>query len=286
MALNKRLGRGLDALIPALNIDEKDQIAEVEINKIRPNPYQPRKTFNEEHLSELMASIKEHGVIQPIVVRESLNGYEIIAGERRWRASKALNLETIPVVIKNFSDEQVMEVALIENLQREDLNPVEVAAAYEKLMIKFNLTQEELAIKLGKSRSNVANFLRLLQLPEEILDKVADGKISMGHARALITIESPEQQMSLTDKIMNESWSVRTLEDKIKNLRDNVSRETIQLKKREQTNKIIKELEEQLRNKFRTSVKIKDNKNKGKIEIEYFNQSDLQRILDLIGIEQ
>lgn len=285
MGLNKRLGRGLDALIPALNIDEKEQIAEIEISKIRPNPYQPRKTFNEEHLSELMDSIKEHGVIQPIVVRESLNGYEIIAGERRWRASKALNLETIPAVIKNFSDEQVMEVALIENLQREDLNPIEIAAAYEKLMVKFNLTQEELAIKLGKSRSNVANFLRLLQLPEAILDKVADEKISMGHARALITVESLDQQMRLTEKIINENWSVRTLEDKIKNLRANVSRETNQPKKREQNNKIIKGIEEQLKNKFRTSVKIKDNKNKGKIEIEYFNQNDLQRIIDLIGIE-
>lgn len=285
MVLNKRLGKGLEALIPTLNIDEKDQIAEIEISKIRPNPYQPRKFFNEEHLSELMASIKEHGVIQPIVVRESLNGYEIIAGERRWRASRALNIETIPVVIKNFSDEQVMEVALIENLQREDLNPVEIATAYEKLLLKFNLTQEELAIKLGKSRSNVANFLRLLQLPEEILDKVAEGQISMGHARALITIENPEQQMGLTNKITNENWSVRTLEDKIKNLRENVSRETNQPKQRENTNKIIKEIEEQLRNKFRTSVKIKDNKNKGKIEIQYVNQSDLQRIIDLIGIE-
>lgn len=282
MVLNKRLGKGLDALIPTLNIDEKDQIAEIEISKLRPNPYQPRKNFNEEHLLELMASIKEHGVIQPIVVRESLNGYEIIAGERRWRASRALNLETIPVVIKNFSDEQVMEVALIENLQREDLNPVEIATSYEKLMLKFNLTQEELAVKLGKSRSNVANFLRLLQLPEEILAQVAEGQISMGHARALITIESPEQQMNLTDKITNESWSVRTLEDKIKSLRENVSRETNQPKQRGNT--IIKEIEEQLRNKFRTSVKIKDNKNKGKIEIQYVNQSDLQRIIDLIGI--
>lgn len=286
MALNKRLGRGLDALIPTLNIDEKDQIAEIEISKIRPNPYQPRKTFNEEHLSELMASIKEHGVIQPIVVRESLNGYEIIAGERRWRASKALNLETIPVVIKNFSDEQVMEVALIENLQREDLNPVEIAIAYEKLMQKFKLTQEDLAIKLGKSRSNVANFLRLLQLPETILDKVAEGQLSMGHARALITIENEDQQLYLMNKILNENWSVRTLEDKIKGLRDNVSRETNELKKRSNSNKMIKEIEDQLRNKFSTSVKIKDNKNKGKIEIEYFNQSDLQRIIDLIGINR
>lgn len=286
MALNKRLGRGLDALIPTLNIDEKDQIAEIEISKIRPNPYQPRKTFNEEHLSELMASIKEHGVIQPIVVRESLNGYEIIAGERRWRASKALNLETIPVVIKNFSDEQVMEVALIENLQREDLNPVEIAIAYEKLMQKFKLTQEDLAIKLGKSRSNVANFLRLLQLPETILDKVAEGQLSMGHARALITIENEDQQLYLMNKILNENWSVRTLEDKIKGLRDNVSRETNELKKRSNSNKMIKEIEDQLRNKLSTSVKIKDNKNKGKIEIEYFNQSDLQRIIDLIGINR
>lgn len=281
--MSKRLGRGLDALIPSLSIDEKDKITEVDLNKIRPNPYQPRKHFDEEHLSELVASIKEHGIIQPIVVRESLNGYEIIAGERRWRASKILNLSTIPVVVKNFTDEQVMEVALIENLQREDLNPVEIANAYEKLMKKFNLTQDELAIKLGKSRPNVANFLRLLQLPEAILSEVTTGRLSMGHARALITLEKEEQQLALAKKVINEKWSVRELEEKIKNLKTDVSRETI--KKPIENNKALKEVENQLRDRFKTSVKIKAGKKKGKIEIEYFNDDDLQRILEMIGLK-
>jgi len=281
--MSKRLGRGLDALIPSLEIEEKDKVAEVDVNKIRPNPYQPRKTFNEEQLVELMASIKEHGIIQPIIVRESLNGYEIIAGERRWRATKALNKQTIPVVIKKFTDEQVMEVALIENLQREDLNPIEIANAYDKLIKKFNLTQEELALKLGKSRPNITNFLRLLQLPQSILDDVANGEISMGHARTLITLENEEQQLQFARKAVNENWSVRELEEKIKNTKNIVSRETV--RNSEPTNRVLMELENQLMNMLKTSVKIKEGKNKGKIEIEYFNQSDLERILEMIGVE-
>lgn len=283
--MTKRLGKGLDALIPGLNIDSNDQVKEIDVNKIRPNPYQPRKHFNEEQLTELMNSIKEHGVIQPIIVRESLNGYEIVAGERRWRATKALKLEHIPVVIKKFTDEQVMEVALIENLQREDLNPVEVAYAYNKLIEKFNLTQEELALKMGKSRPNIANFVRLLQLPQNILDNVASNNISMGHARALITIENKEQQINLANQIIKENWSVRALEDKIKKYKNNVSRETGENPNKGSENKLIINLEGQLRNKFKTQVKIKEGKNKGKIEIEYFDQNDLQRILDMIGIE-
>lgn len=283
--MSKRLGRGLDALIPTLDIGENDKVLNVDVHKIRPNPYQPRKTFNDEHLAELMTSIKEHGVIQPIIVRESLNGYEIIAGERRWRATKALNLDKIPVVVKKMSDEQVMEVALIENLQREDLNPVEIATAYDKLMKKFNLTQEELAYKLGKSRPNVANFLRLLQLPESILSEVSSGKISMGHARALITIEDEEQQLRLCKIVIKENWSVRTLEEKIQSLKK-VSRETKSQKQNEVKNsKLFKQVEEQLRNKLGTLVKIKEGKNKGKIEIEYYNHEDLQRIIETMGIE-
>lgn len=285
--MSKRLGRGLDALLPSLDVDEKDQVNEIEINKIRPNPYQPRKTFNEDHLSELMESIREHGVIQPIIVRKSLNGYEIVAGERRWRATKALNKETIPVVVREFTDEQVMEVALIENLQREDLNPVEIATAYEKIMKKFNLTQEELALKLGKSRPNVANFLRLLQLPQSILSEVSDGKLSMGHARALITLENEKQQIEIAKEVVNKNWSVRKLEEEIKDLKNNnVSRETKnKTKKPEPDNSMMKQVEDQLRNKFKTSVKIKDGKNKGRIEIEYFNNNDLNRILEIIGIQ-
>ena len=281
----KRLGRGLDALIPSLNVDQdKDPVLEIDINKIRPNPYQPRKTFAEEQLSELMLSIKEHGVIQPIVVRKSLNGYEIVAGERRWRASKGLNLEKIPAVIKEFTDQQVMEIALIENIQREDLNPIEIATAYAKLMKQFNLTQEDLAKKVGKSRPQVANFMRLLQLPEFIQKEVISGKLSMGHARTLITLESEEQQIFFGNKVIEEQWSVRTLEEQINQLKEkNVSRET-KTKKTNVFDKQYRLIEEQLRETFKTSVKIKQGKEKGKIEIDYFNQDDLKRILDLLGI--
>ncbi len=283
--MSKRLGRGLEALIPSLAIDEnKDPVLELEINKIRPNPYQPRKHFAEEQLSELMLSIKEHGVIQPIVVRKSLNGYEIVAGERRWRASKGLNLDKIPAVIKEFSDQQVMEIAIIENIQREDLNPIEIANAYTKLMKQFNLTQEELAKKVGKSRPQVANFMRLLQLPEYIQNEVLAGSLTMGHARALITLESEELQMHFGNKVIEEQWSVRTLEEKINQLKENnVSRETKSSKKND-ASKLHRLLENQLREAFKTSVKIKQGKEKGKIEIEYFNQEDLRRIIELLGI--
>lgn len=280
--MNKRLGKGLDALIPSMDINENEAILEVDVNKIRPNPYQPRKVFNDEQLTELISSIKEHGVIQPIIVRQSFNGYEIVAGERRWRATKALNNQTIPVVVRKFSDQQVMEIALIENLQREDLNPVEIAYAYKKLITTYNLTQEELAERIGVSRPNVANFLRLLQLPESILNDVSSEKLSMGHARALITIEDKEKQLYLAKTIINEKWSVRQLEDKIKQLKDNVPRETKNIK--QNTVNTYKTVEEQLRNRLRTSVKIIDGKNKGKIEIGFFNRNDLERILELLGI--
>lgn len=280
--MNKRLGKGLDALIPSMEIDENEAILDIDVTRIRSNPYQPRKVFNEEQLTDLMSSIKEHGVIQPIIVRQSFNGYEIVAGERRWRATKALNNKTIPAVVRKFTDQQVMEIALIENLQREDLNPVEIAYAYKKLITTYNLTQEELAERIGVSRPNVANFLRLLQLPELILNEVSSEKLSMGHARALITIDDKEKQLHFAKTIVNEKWSVRQLEDKIKQLKENVPRET-------RSNKPIidntyKTVEEQLRNKLRTSVKIIDGKNKGKIEIGFFNRNDLERILDLLGI--
>ena len=282
--MNKRLGRGLDALIPSLDIDDHDKVSEIEVQQIRPNPYQPRKVFNESHLSDLMSSIKEHGVIQPIIVRKSLKGYEIVAGERRWRASKGLELKTIPAVIKEFTDQQVMEIALIENLQREDLNSIEIASAYEKLMRTFQLTQEELAVRVGKSRPHVANILRLLHLPKSIQQNLMDGQLSMGHARALIAIESIEKQIELAKRTIEESWSVRTLEEKIQQEKDNVSRETIKKKVETPRKKIFIQLEEQLRETFKTSVKIKQGKKKGRIEIEYFDQSDLQRILELMGV--
>ncbi|WP_339060758.1 ParB/RepB/Spo0J family partition protein [Tepidibacillus marianensis] len=281
--MNKRLGRGLEALIPSLEVDDLEKVSNIDLNRIRPNPYQPRKAFHQDQLADLMSSIKEHGIIQPIIVRKALKGYEIVAGERRWRASKELQLETIPAVIKDFSDQQVMEIALIENLQREDLNAIEIANAYEKLMKSFRLTQEELAARVGKSRPHVANLLRLLQLPRFIQQELMNGHLTMGHARTLITLDSEEKQIYYASKAIERGWSVRTLEEKIQQEKDNVSRETLN-KKSGSSTKVYLHIEEQLRETFKTSVKIKQGKKKGKIEIEYFDQSDLQRILDLMGV--
>jgi len=282
--MSKRLGRGLDALIPSLEVEDYEKVTNIDLHRIRPNPYQPRKIFHQEQLADLMSSIKEHGVIQPIIVRKVLKGYEIVAGERRWRASKELTLETIPAVIKEFSDQQVMEIALIENLQREDLNSIEIANAYEKLMKSFRLTQEELAVRVGKSRPHVANLLRLLQLPRFVQEELMNGNLSMGHARSLITLDSEEKQLLYTNKIIEHGWSVRTLEEKIQQEKENVSRETLKKKPTKINSKVFFRIEEQLREILKTSVKIKQGKNKGKIEIEYFDQSDLQRILDLMGM--
>ena len=175
--MSKRLGRGLDALIPSLSVNEDDKVIEITLSQLRPNPYQPRKTFDEDAIKDLAESIKQHGVIQPIIVRSVVKGYEIIAGERRFRASQLLGNATIPAVVRSFSDQQAMEIALIENLQREDLNAIELAIAYQSIMDKFNLTQEELSLKVGKSRSHIANFLRLLALPAEIKDNVSRGTL-------------------------------------------------------------------------------------------------------------
>lgn len=187
--MSKRLGKGLGALIPELEIGEEDKVIEIPLNQLRANPYQPRKHFNEDGIQELASSIKEHGVIQPIIVRTVLKGYEIIAGERRFRASQASGLATIPAVVKKLSDQQVMEIALIENVQREDLNAMEIAIAYQAIIDQFSLTQEELSVKVGKSRSHIANFLRLLHLPESIKQYVSRGTLSMGHARAIVGVK-------------------------------------------------------------------------------------------------
>jgi ParB family transcriptional regulator, chromosome partitioning protein len=280
--LVKRLGKGLDALIPSLNVEENDQIIEAQIQQIRPNPYQPRKEFDEKALDELAESIKEHGVIQPLIVRKSIKGFELVAGERRLRASERAGLSTVPVVIREFSNEQVMEIALIENLQRENLNAIEVAQAYEKIMKQFTLTQEELAKKVGKSRPHVANFMRLLQLPQEIQDFVSRGTLSMGHARALLAIEDSQLKLKLAKEAIRKELSVRQMEELIKQLTQRVSRET---KSKPKKDVFLSQWEEKLRQTFATSVQIKRGKNKGKIEIEFYTDEDLERIMDLISGE-
>ncbi|WP_168123267.1 ParB/RepB/Spo0J family partition protein [Paenibacillus sp. HB172176] len=279
--MNKRLGRGLDALIPSLSVNDDDKVIEITLNQLRPNPYQPRKTFDEDSIKELAESIKQHGIIQPIIVRSVLKGFEIIAGERRFRASQYCGNATIPAVVRNFTDQQVMEIALIENLQREDLNAIEVAIAYQSLMDKFKLTQEELSLKVGKSRSHIANFVRLLSLPEEIKDNVSRGTLSMGHARALVAIKDAKTQKQLAEATVASEWSVRELEDAVQRLdvKPNEVQKTPKQKKRDP---YIDSLEESLRERFKTTVKIKQQKDKGKIELQYYNKQDLERLLELL----
>jgi len=281
--LNKKggLGKGLDALIPSLSINDDDKVVEIPLAQLRPNPYQPRKTFDEEAIRELAESIKEHGVIQPIIVREVLKGYEIIAGERRFRASQLSGKATIPAVVRSFSDQQVMEIALIENVQREDLNALEIAAAYQNLIDTFKLTQEELSVKVGKSRSHIANFLRLLQLPAEIKEYVSRGTLSMGHARAIITITDPKVQKELARKAIDENWNVRQLEKAVQGLQAK-KRPDAKAGKAKKRDPFISSVEEELREILQTTVKVKHERNKGKIEIAYYSMDDFERLLELL----
>jgi ParB family transcriptional regulator, chromosome partitioning protein len=283
--MNKRLGRGLDALIPSLSINDDDKVVEIPLSQLRVNPYQPRKTFNEDALKELAASIKEHGVIQPIIVRSVLKGFEIIAGERRFRASQISGAATIPAVVKKFSDQQAMEIALIENIQREDLNAIELAVAYQSLADQFNLTQEELSAKVGKSRSHVANFLRLLQLPEEIKQYVSRGTLSMGHARAIAGVKNDKLKKQLAELSIKEQWSVRDLEEAIKRQEEQAAGTKDKEKEKPSSKKkdpFINQAEENLRSYFQTAVHIKHSQNKGKIELMYFSKDDLERLLELL----
>ena len=272
------LGIGLSALIPPM---PNEEVLNVKLVEVRANPYQPRKTFNDESIKELAESIKQQGVIQPIIVRRVLRGFEIVAGERRYRASQLLGNETIPAVVRDLTDTQVMEIALIENVQREDLNAIETALAYEALIEKFKLTQEELSIKVGKSRSHIANFVRLLSLPETVKDFVSRGTLSMGHARAIAGVKEKELQVELAVQATEHGWNVRELEDKVSAINDPKTKQTkkVAQKKRDP---FIESVENDLREKFKTSVKIKANKNKGKIELEYYTKQDLQRILELL----
>lgn len=277
----KRLGRGLDSLIPGLEIDGGDLVKEVPLEQLRPNPYQPRKEFDQESLKELMESIKEHGVIQPILVRKNLKGYDIIAGERRFRAAQLAGLKTIPAVERKFNEEQMMEIALIENLQREDLNPIDVAEAYQRIMDRFQLTQDELAKRMGKSRSLIANFLRLLNLPEEVKKHVSRGTISMGHAKTLVSIGDPKIQMDLVKETAEKGLSVRDLEERVQKI--GLSKEKVKKEPSKRENELFyQNMEEKLREYFGTSVTIHPGRKKGKIEIIFLTPNDLERIIEKI----
>lgn len=279
--MSKRLGKGLDALIPSLSVSDDDKVVDIPLTQLRANPYQPRKTFEEEAIKELAESIRQHGVIQPIIVRSVLKGYEIIAGERRFRASQYCGNTTIPAVVRNFTDQQVMEIALIENLQRENLNAMEVAVAYQGLMEQFSLTQEELSMKVGKSRSHIANFLRLLSLPNEVKDYVSRGTLSMGHARAIVGVKDEQVLKQLAKQCIDQHWSVRELEQAVQNL--DIKKDDDKSKKlKKKKDPYIENVEESLRERFKTTVRIKHNKDKGKIELNYYSQQDLERLLELL----
>jgi ParB family chromosome partitioning protein len=277
--MSKGLGKGINAIFPGESINQMETVEKVSVNQIKVNPFQPRKIFDETALAELSESIKEHGVLQPIILRKKGKLFEIVVGERRFRASKAAGLREIPAVIRGFSDQQMMEIAILENLQREDLTPIEEADAYQNLMENLSLTQEQLAFRLGKSRPHIANHIRLLSLPEVVREKISSNKISMGHGRALLGLKQKKLIPTISDKVIKESLNVRQLEALVQRMNENVSRETSTM-----TNKdiFIVEKESQLREYFGTTVSIKKTKNKGKIEIEFFSEDDLERILELL----
>lgn len=260
-----------------VNSTAKEEIVELKLSELRPNPYQPRKKFDEDKLKELSESIKEHGVFQPIIVKKSIKGYEIIAGERRFRASKLAGKETIPAIIRDFSDEMMMEIALLENLQRENLNAIEEAVAYKKLLDSLKITQEELSKKLGKSRSYITNMLGLLELPSSVKQMIQEDKISMSHARALSKIKNQEDIENLANKIINEGLNVRDIENITKN--DSIEKKH-KITTTRQTSE-YKELESIMSDKLGTKVKIKNRK----LEINFTNDNDLNRILEIINIK-
>lgn len=280
--MSKRLGKGLDALIPSLNVKDDDQVIQIPLNQLRANPYQPRKTFNDQSINELATSIKEHGVIQPIIVRSVLRGYEIIAGERRFRASQVCGLETIPAVVRDFTDQEVTEIALIENIQREDLNAIEIALAYQGLIEQFNLTQEQLSEKVGKSRSHIANFLRLLQLPEDVKAHVSRGTLSMGHARALVGLDNDQLIRKVAQTSIDNNWSVRDLEEAIKQMESSKPKPKERKTKTHKKDPHLNQIENELREHYNTAVEIKDNNYKGSIQFTYYSKDDLERLLELL----
>jgi ParB family chromosome partitioning protein len=274
------LGKGLNALFPDESLSGKEIVEHIHVKSIKANPFQPRKTFDEEAIAELSDSIKEHGILQPIILRKVGMTYEIVVGERRFRAAKLAGLLEVPAVVREFTDQESMELAILENLQREDLTPIEEAEAYQNLMENLTLTQEQLAFRLGKSRSHIANHVRLLSLPEKVRNYITEGTLTMGHGRTLLGLRTKDQILFIAEKTINEALNVRQLERLVQNLNENVPRETIPEKKKDI---FLEEHEATLREYFGTNVSIKRTKNKGKIEIEFFSEDDLARILELLN---
>jgi len=272
------LGKGLGALIPEGEESDRNSIVEIKITDIEANDKQPRKAFNDATLADLSESIKEHGVVQPIIVRKLGSSYQIVAGERRWRAARLAGKKTIPAIIKECSNLEVMELALIENLQREDLNSIEEAMAYKSLIEEYNMTQEEISKKIGKSRPAIGNSLRLLQLPQEIKNMIAEGKISQGHARALLSISGEKKQLDMAEKIIAQQLNVRQIEKLAKDTKQKKKKEVLPDAYRIEIN----QLEERLRAVLGTKVTIHHRKNRGSIEIEYYSDEEFDRIFELL----
>ena len=280
----KALGKGISALIPERETEKGESIKLLALGQIRPSPLQPRKEFDQQSLEELAQSIKEKGVIQPVLVRRRGDFYELIAGERRFRAATLLNLKEIPAIVKEAEDRDSLELSLIENIQREDLNPIEEARACQYLIDKFNLSQEEVSDILGKARVTITNTLRLLKLPLEIQEEIKKGRISFAHGRALLEITDPNQQRRLVQAIISNSLSVRELENLIKGQRSKISKRRIQ--QAPQREPYIAVMEEELQHLLATKVRISKRKKRGHILIEFYSQEDLERIVNRVKGEK
>lgn len=286
MAKKFTLGKGLSALIPEEveeNVEQNSKML-ISINKIKSDEEQPRKSFDSEKIAELAESIKTHGIIQPLILRKYMDDqYIIVAGERRWRAAKMAGLKEVPVVIMELTDRDILEVSLIENIQRQDLNPIEEAIAYRKLLNDFNITQEELSKRIGKSRVAIANTIRLTNLDDRVQQYIIESIITEGHGRAILAISDKQKQYELAQQVIDEKLSVRELEKLIKRFTEEEGKERIIWSS--DLNPYYKEITSQLQNYFGTKVNILNKKNKGKIEIEYYSEEDLQRILDIMNMQ-
>jgi ParB family chromosome partitioning protein len=285
---NRGLGRGLDALFadqasisqssPEPSAEASgDSVVYIDINEIKPNHNQPRKTFNEEKIEELADSILEHGIIQPLVVRKNGSSYEIVAGERRWRAARKASLDRVPCIIREFSDEENMLIAIIENMQREDLNPIEEAEGINQMIMTYGLTQDQVSKSVSKSRPYITNSLRLLKLPDEIKDLVSDGRLTTGHARALVNVKSKALQAQICKKIIEDGMSVREVEKLVAK-----EGKTVKKPQKKEKSPDTRNVESELKNIFGTKVSINQKGKKGKIELEYYSKEELNRLIDML----